>query len=185
MLSLQQRWNARHDPDAWSTLSRDDLIAFCEAEIQRTVSQPHFPGHVALTHPQWKIVPLKPTTGQLKHAGFLPTATRVYEDMLAGAPDIPEEVIQASRRLMDAADTWLPAKTAPRDGTVFLGDVGFPFPVQMCWSEAEERWVITMLAMNKIQGKDDPYFENDWEPVDQLDRWRPLPRIPVPDHLDG
>lgn len=180
MQTLQQRWNARHTPEDWSSLSRDELIAFCEEELARAASRPTSPGHVALTHPQWKIVPVEPTVEQLTRAGFLPTATSIYHDMLAGAPDVPREVILASRELLDNGQVWLSPDTAPRDGTLFLGDIGYPWPLMMGWSQTEQGWVVAMLAMNVYDGQDDPYFENEWEPVESLKRWRPMPRIPEP-----
>lgn len=180
MLTLQQRWNIRHDPKEWFSLSREALIDFCEQEMQRAESRSVYAGYITLTHPEWKITPNKPTQDQLASVQHQPDATLLYETMLANAPEAPREVLQTARDLMERPDGWLPSVTAPRDGSLFLGDFGYPFPLLTCWSDAVSKWVFTMLAMNLYEGKEDPYFENEWEDEGGLRGWRPAPKMPNP-----
>lgn len=70
---------------------------------------------------------------------------------------------------------WLSAESAPKDGTQFLADVGFPWLVMACWSEAEEQWMYASFQVSDYQGKKDPSYETEWEDEDGLKRWQPLP----------
>jgi hypothetical protein len=72
---------------------------------------------------------------------------------------------------------WQPPETAPKDGSVFLGDIGWPWACLVCWSEFQEEWVSPILQANIVDGEDDPYFENEYNSYSELKRWMPMPEI--------
>lgn len=72
---------------------------------------------------------------------------------------------------------WKSQNTAPKDGNPIIADIGLPWAVLACWSTAEQKWCYTNLQMNMVNGEDDPYFENEWEP--ELKAWVSLPEIAI------
>lgn len=51
---------------------------------------------------------------------------------------------------------------APRDGSMILGDFGYPCLLIAVWSEHDEQWSFAELHSQKVSGKEDPYFESCW-----------------------
>ena len=79
----------------------------------------------------------------------------------------------------DAQPQWQPPKTAPKDGDLFLADIGHPWPVLCSWSGACEKWAYAGFNMNMYEGEyNDPYFDTEWEKVDGLKAWMPMPPPP-------
>ena len=73
---------------------------------------------------------------------------------------------------------WLPPETAPKDGNVFLANVGYPWPVVCSWNGASEKWVYADFQCGMYEGEwNDTYFENDWTYESSLIAWLPLPNI--------
>jgi hypothetical protein len=75
--------------------------------------------------------------------------------------------------------TWSPPDTAPRNGTLILGDFGWPWPLLAVWDEYDEQWVTaTLQACPMENGKKNSYLETDTEKGSALKRWTPLPLLP-------
>ena len=72
---------------------------------------------------------------------------------------------------------WYPPETAPRDGTQFLGDFGWPWPCPAVWNPVNEEWVIAVLQAGDVDGKPDYYFETDSERPHDLKRWMLMPEL--------
>lgn len=74
---------------------------------------------------------------------------------------------------------WNDPKTAPKDGTMILGDFGFPWPLVAAWNEHDEKWVTASLQAQTMDGgKTDLWFENEQESCASLRGWLPFPKIP-------
>lgn len=74
---------------------------------------------------------------------------------------------------------WLHPETAPKDGTAFLAHLGYPWPVVAAWNGYSEQWVYANNQIGIVDGKwNDAYFENEYEPTDELIGWMSLPEIP-------
>lgn len=69
--------------------------------------------------------------------------------------------------------TWQTQETAPKDGTLIIGDFGWPWPLVTCWNDHEQAWVVATLQVNQVNAVLDPYFESDYER--KLKRWQPMP----------
>lgn len=73
---------------------------------------------------------------------------------------------------------WLPPQTAPKDGNVFLANIGYPWPVVCSWNGTSEKWAYADSQCGMYQGEwNDRYFENDWACESSLIAWQPLPNI--------
>jgi len=72
---------------------------------------------------------------------------------------------------------WKTPETAPKDGTVILGDFGYPWPFVAVWNSYDEKWVMPSLNAQKMEyGKIDYWFENEQERAEDLKSWMPLPK---------
>lgn len=71
---------------------------------------------------------------------------------------------------------WQLPETAPRDGTVVLGDFGYPWPIMTMWDGYDEKWAVaTVQACPMEGGRTNAYFETDTEDAPALRQWHPLP----------
>lgn len=69
-----------------------------------------------------------------------------------------------------------PPETAPKDGTIFLAHVGYPYLTVCRWNAPSSKWVVALPQTNFYDGAwDDFYFENEFEDENQLLGWIPLP----------
>jgi hypothetical protein len=74
---------------------------------------------------------------------------------------------------------WLPPETAPLNGTLILGDFGWPWANFAVWDEYDEHWCISNLqACPMANGRINSYIETDTEKLASLKRWMPLPKLP-------
>jgi hypothetical protein len=65
-----------------------------------------------------------------------------------------------------------PVESAPRDGTLFLGDFGWPWLLPAAYNPYDEKFVVAVLqACPMKNGKLDYYFENEYEAPGDLKGW--------------
>ena len=77
-----------------------------------------------------------------------------------------------------AQPQWQPPETAPKDGSTFLADVGYPWPVLAVWSKAHNEWACADYQLDVLNGEwVDAYFQTEYEKPDGLRAWMPLPKI--------
>ena len=75
---------------------------------------------------------------------------------------------------------WLPAASAPKNGSPFLADFGYPWPSICSWSEANKQWAVADFNIGMLEGQwIDPYFETDWEKPEALLGWMMTPSTSV------
>ena len=73
-------------------------------------------------------------------------------------------------------ETMNPPDTAPKDGTTFLANMGWPLLVVCVWNAAVDKWVYANLQVNLYEGKwNDTYFESEWDNESELKGWIPMP----------
>ena len=66
----------------------------------------------------------------------------------------------------------------PKNGVtnrMILGDFGYPWLLPVIWSEANQQWVAATIQMQECDGKNDPYFENEWFDDEELIKWVEFP----------
>jgi hypothetical protein len=81
-------------------------------------------------------------------------------------------------------ETMNPPNTAPKDGTAFLANMGWPYLVVCMWSGSDQRWVCANPQIGLYDGEwDDAYFENEWEKESALRGWLPMPAPPIINHF--
>lgn len=69
-----------------------------------------------------------------------------------------------------------PPETAPRDGTLFLANIGYPQYVVCCWSGTDNNWVYPHLQVGQYLGEwNDYYFETEHDNEGALIDWIELP----------
>jgi len=71
---------------------------------------------------------------------------------------------------------WKSPKSAPKNGTTILANVGLPWAVVATWNSHDEKWVYANLqACDMANNTLDAYFENEQEPT--IKGWLPMPEI--------
>jgi hypothetical protein len=81
-------------------------------------------------------------------------------------------------------ETMNPPDTAPKDGTTFLANMGWPWLVVCMWNTAVDKWVYASPQINLYEGEwNDPYFESEWDDESELKGWIPMPRPPIINHF--
>jgi hypothetical protein len=81
-------------------------------------------------------------------------------------------------------ETMNPPNTAPKDGTAFLANMGWPYLVVCMWSGSDQRWVYANPQIGVYDGEwDDAYFENEWEKESALRGWIPMPVPSIINHF--
>jgi hypothetical protein len=71
-----------------------------------------------------------------------------------------------------------PPETAPKDGTVFLAQIGWPILVSCMWSDPDDGWSCAIPQTDMYHGKwNDRYFETQRELESDLKGWIPLPTV--------
>lgn len=69
------------------------------------------------------------------------------------------------------------AETAPKDGTIILGDFGWPWLMPAAWSAMSGKWVVAVFqAAGKADEIEDVWWETDME--GDLKGWMPVPELP-------
>lgn len=75
--------------------------------------------------------------------------------------------------------SWLTTEP-PNDGSPFLADLGYPWPVFAAWNGCDFCFVVAELNINRVDGVyNDPYFETSYEKPTDIKRWMPLPELPL------
>ena len=75
--------------------------------------------------------------------------------------------------------SWKSPETAPRDGTLILGDFGRPWPNPAVWDEYDGQWCIaTLQASPMVDGPTNSWIETDTERGDSLRGWMEMPILP-------
>ena len=76
---------------------------------------------------------------------------------------------------------WKCAETAPKDGTLFLANLGYPWPLICAWCSVNEEWVYSFPQIDVAWSDENmngaPYFESDWAKESKLRSWMPLPEV--------
>jgi hypothetical protein len=73
---------------------------------------------------------------------------------------------------------WKTPETAPKDGTVILGDFGYPWPLVAVWNDIDKKWVtVSLQAQEMPSDMIDYWFENEQATMDELKYWMPLPKL--------
>jgi hypothetical protein len=73
---------------------------------------------------------------------------------------------------------WKTPETAPKDGTVILGDFGYPWPFVTIWNDIDMHWVTVSLQAQEMPSEMiDYWFENEQATMDELKYWMPLPKL--------
>jgi len=68
----------------------------------------------------------------------------------------------------------------PKNGVanrIILGDFGYPWLLPVMWSEVNQQWVAATIQMQDCDGKNDPYFENEWFDDKELIKWVECPKL--------
>lgn len=74
---------------------------------------------------------------------------------------------------------WMPPESAPSNGTLIIGDFGWPWPIPCVWDPYDEMWcVATIQASPMVDGADNYWFEIDTESKHCLRRWMHMPVLP-------
>ena len=90
-----------------------------------------------------------------------------------------------TQNLNNAADGGLPRTPcsalrdpaeAPKDGTMILVAVGWPWLVPAMWCEYGNDWVIASPQVDYLHGSSVRHFENETETT--IYGWLPMPKIP-------
>jgi hypothetical protein len=69
-----------------------------------------------------------------------------------------------------------PPETAPKDGTLFLADIGYAHYVMCCWNGSDNNWVYPVLQVGPYLGEwNDRYFETEHDNAGALMSWIELP----------
>lgn len=76
----------------------------------------------------------------------------------------------------DCSPALLDPKDAPKDGTMILAAVGWPWLAPAMWCEYAEEWVIAVPQVDYLHGSSVRHFENDTEP--KISGWLPIPPLP-------
>lgn len=68
---------------------------------------------------------------------------------------------------------------APKDGTMILASVGWPWLVPAVWDEDSNEWaIVTVVSVPLKTGASHRYWENDLERPRSLLGWLPWPNLP-------
>jgi len=71
---------------------------------------------------------------------------------------------------------WQPAKTAPTDGTVFIGEFNHPWPLICVFDGMSKRWSVAEVKCYSCSDTDHyRRFERKAKQRYELLRWQPLP----------
>ena len=73
--------------------------------------------------------------------------------------------------------------TAPKDGTLILAAVGWPWLVPAMWCEYAQEWVIASRQVDYLHGSSVCHFENETEP--EIFGWLPIPKMPKDAPMGG
>lgn len=80
-------------------------------------------------------------------------------------------------RVRSGGNQMNPPETAPKDGSSFLGDFGWPWLLMAIWNESDEHFCVCYpQACELANGTIDNYFEVEWESEKDLKGWLPIPR---------
>jgi len=90
-----------------------------------------------------------------------------------------------SAKINDARDEAVPClqllkpEDAPRDGTMILASIGWPWLVPAVWNPYDGEWVVChMQAQDMANGLDDRWLEMEREKALSLTGWLPVPPLP-------
>lgn len=73
--------------------------------------------------------------------------------------------------------TWL-TTPPPKDGKLFLADIGYPWPALAAWNESYKCWICAEFGINVRVREYAPYFEQaDYDKDSVIKRWMPMPEL--------
>lgn len=70
----------------------------------------------------------------------------------------------------------------PKNGVtdrIILADFGYPWLMAAMWSQCNEQWVAATTQIQDCDGKEDPYFENEWFDDEELKAWQEMPTLHI------
>ena len=73
---------------------------------------------------------------------------------------------------------WQSPETAPRDGSVFIADAGYPWAVAAMFSAGMEQFCFADIESSIYRGQRDPSFVTEWMTDGELLGWMPMPAVP-------
>lgn len=74
-----------------------------------------------------------------------------------------------------------PPDTAPKDGTVFLADLGYPWMCYAVWNPSMSNYAYAQLELGNFEGENDYYFIGESADKSELLGWLPMPELyPTP-----
>jgi len=79
----------------------------------------------------------------------------------------------------DRMSKWHPIETAPKDGTQFLANIGYPWATLVAWNEVRQEYTCVTLSACELGNGVDVWFENEQAAELDLIAWMPLPGIKV------
>lgn len=82
----------------------------------------------------------------------------------------------------DSLTEWQPPETAPKDGIVFLADMGYGFAEATSWRSNDGKWIVSRMHRARMSPEEgggyDSWFQTDSEDESRLVAWR---HLPIPD----
>lgn len=70
------------------------------------------------------------------------------------------------------AEAMNPPETAPKDGSLFLGDFGWPQLLPTMWNSHDQKWNVALPQIQEMAPyADDNYFENEQQDPGDLKGW--------------
>lgn len=76
-----------------------------------------------------------------------------------------------------------PPNTAPKDGSIILGNFGYPWFLPAAWNDYDGKWATCAIQACPMEpdAKTDIWWENEAEDHNSLKGWLPFPTQKTPE----